>query len=56
MEHWGEHDDHPVTDWKTEVTEDSTRLGYHDWVANQRALAHHICDMSLLTKANFGGV
>ncbi len=30
---WGEHPDHPVDDWKYEVANDDTRLGYWAWVA-----------------------
>lgn len=33
--HWGEHPDHPVSDWQYEVSNDDTRLGYWAWVANQ---------------------
>ncbi len=30
---WGEYPDHPVEDWKVEVANDDTRLGYWDWVS-----------------------
>lgn len=30
---WGEHAHHPVEDWKAEVANDDTRLGYWHWVA-----------------------
>lgn len=30
--HWDENPDYPVDDWKTEVANDDTRLGYLDWV------------------------
>src|SRR3546814_1737565 len=30
--HWDDNPDHPVYDWKIEVTNDDTRLGYLDWV------------------------
>ncbi|WOF45074.1 hypothetical protein KNJ79_09470 [Sphingopyxis indica] len=30
--HWDDNPDHPVDDWKTEVANDDTRLGYLDWV------------------------
>lgn len=30
---WGEHPDHPVTDWQAEVANNHTRLGYWAWVA-----------------------
>lgn len=32
---WGEHPDYPFADWQREVEEDSTRLGYWQWVANK---------------------
>ena len=30
---WGEHPDHPVSDWTAEVDRNDTRLGYWEWVA-----------------------
>ena len=32
---WGEHPVYPITDWRNEVSNDDTRLGYWDWVAHQ---------------------
>ncbi len=32
---WAEHVTWPVSDWKYEVDNDDTRLGYWDWVASQ---------------------
>jgi len=32
-DHWAEVPDHPVDDWKAEVANDETRLGYRAWVA-----------------------
>lgn len=32
---WGEHPAHPVDDWKTEVANDDTRLGYWAWVSSR---------------------
>lgn len=29
---WGKHPDYPVEDWKYEVTNGSTRLGYWEWI------------------------
>lgn len=29
---WGEHPNHPVTDWQAQVTDGDTRLGYWDWL------------------------
>lgn len=31
-DHWQGDPDHPVDDWKVEVANDDTRLGYRDWV------------------------
>ncbi|WP_169833165.1 hypothetical protein [Sphingomonas panacis] len=31
---WGEHPDYRLSDWKTEVQNDDTRLGYWAWVAS----------------------
>jgi len=30
--HWGEHPDHPTSDWVLQVVDDDTRLGYWQWV------------------------
>lgn len=30
--YWGEHPDHTVGDWKYEVANEETRLGYWQWV------------------------
>ena len=30
---WGEHPDYPADDWKFDVVNGDTRLGYWDWVA-----------------------
>ncbi|QAY80367.1 hypothetical protein [Sphingosinicella sp. BN140058] len=32
---WGHHPQFPVTDWRHEVANDDTRLGYWEWVASQ---------------------
>mgnify|MGYP003394773457 CR=1 FL=1 len=32
---WGEHPEYPVEDWKSEVANDETRLGYWPWVASR---------------------
>jgi len=34
---WSEDPDHPLADWRTEVANDDTRLGYWPWVAARRA-------------------
>ncbi|MFB9062232.1 MULTISPECIES: hypothetical protein [Sphingobium] len=36
---WGEHPDYPVDDWKYEVVNGETRLGYWSWVASHDAQA-----------------
>lgn len=33
--HWDEHPEYPVSDWKSEVINDDTRQGYHEWVVSQ---------------------
>lgn len=38
-DHWASDPDYPVGDWQFEVSNDDTRLGYWDWVANKRDLA-----------------
>ena len=30
--HWDEVEEHPLSDWKEEVANDDTRLGYLEWV------------------------
>jgi hypothetical protein len=30
--HWGEHPEHSLADWAHDAMEDSTRLGYWEWV------------------------
>lgn len=32
---WGEHPDHPVTDWQYEVANGDTRSGYRAWVTGR---------------------
>jgi|GEM_PF-5813891 hypothetical protein len=32
---WGEHPRYSISDWKAEVANDDTRLGYWAWVAAQ---------------------
>lgn len=36
MGHWDVDPDYPVEDWKAEVANDDTRLGYSDWIENSR--------------------
>ena len=33
--YWGENERFPLQDWKLEVSENNTRLGYWDWVQVQ---------------------
>lgn len=33
--HWDVNPDHPLEDWKYEIANDDTRLGYSDWVAHR---------------------
>lgn len=30
---WGDHPDHSIEDWRYEVANNDTRLGYWEWVA-----------------------
>ncbi|MBK6616367.1 hypothetical protein [Ottowia sp.] len=32
---WGEHPDHPLSDWRYQVENDETRLGYWEWVVSE---------------------
>ena len=34
--HWDEDPDYPAEDWRYEVSNNDTRLGYHDWVTHQK--------------------
>ena len=38
MSHWDENPDYPVSDWREEVANDDTRLGYRDWWTNKQEL------------------
>ena len=33
--YWGEHPDHPVSDWRYEVDNGDTRQGYWEWAQSQ---------------------
>ena len=37
--HWDEDSEFPVSDWRYEVANDDTRLGYREWVEHQRECA-----------------
>ena len=37
--HWDNYEDFPVSEWRLEVIEDNTRLGYLEWADHQRELA-----------------
>jgi hypothetical protein len=41
---WGEHPDHPSSDWRAEVHNEDTRQGYWEWVANNRINADENTD------------
>lgn len=47
--HWEEDSRFPLTDWKYEVGNDDTRLGYHQWVEVKRDNAR----TSVLIKVDF---
>lgn len=32
---WGEHPDYPLSDWKYEVSNEDTRLGYNEWLLDR---------------------
>ena len=36
---WGEHPNHPMEEWRTEVHCKKTRVGYWDWVVTKLKLA-----------------
>lgn len=33
--YWGEHPDHPSCDWRFEVANEDTRMGYWEWVESR---------------------
>lgn len=35
---WGEYPQHPRDDWRYEVMNDDTNLGYWEWVANKKEM------------------
>jgi hypothetical protein len=37
--HWASDEAWPMEDWKYDVSNDDTRLGYRDWVKHQKATA-----------------
>ena len=36
---WGEHPNHPMEEWQTEVHYKNTRVGYWDWVVTKLKIA-----------------
>ena len=36
VDHWGEDPDYPLADWKYQVANDDTRLGYWEWVESEK--------------------
>jgi len=47
MSHWDEEKDFPVGDWKYEVANDDTRLGYTEWVESQKEQAREDATLPL---------
>jgi hypothetical protein len=39
ISHWDEDPEYKVRDWRAEVANDDTRLGYLEWATHQRELA-----------------
>lgn len=37
LSHWDEHPEYPLDDWKHEVANDDTRLGYMEWIEGREA-------------------
>ena len=35
---WAEDPEYPATDWREEAANDDTRLGYWEWIDNQRGI------------------
>jgi len=35
-DYWGEDPDYPLEDWRYEVANNDTRLGYWEWVAAEK--------------------
>jgi hypothetical protein len=40
--HWDEDSEFPVADWRYEIANDDTRLGYREWVEHQRECARPV--------------
>ena len=38
--HWDDQPEHPVEDWRYEIANDDTRLGYLDWCAAREEMGH----------------
>ena len=36
--YWDDDDNYPIEDWQYEVANGNTRIGYWDWVKNQRSI------------------
>lgn len=44
---WGEDPTHPRGDWKSEVEDGNTNLGYWDWVDHQKEMNQILDDTEL---------
>ncbi len=43
-DYWGEHPDYPLQDWRYDVADDNTRLGYWQWVVDRIRCNEDDCD------------
>lgn len=41
ISHWDSQPGHPIGDWRYEVANDDTRLGYLEWIAHRREADRH---------------
>lgn len=48
--HWDDYTDFPVSEWRMEVVEDNTRLGYLEWVDHQRLEADELWECPAAAK------
>lgn len=39
--HWEDDPDHPVEDWRYEVGNNDTRLGYREWIQHRKEIESH---------------
>jgi hypothetical protein len=51
--YWKEVPNYPVEDWRSEVINDDTRQGYHDWVIHQIQIAEEYAEeMQFIEESN----